>query len=132
MICMSNGKVVKGVLLVLLLSAGACKESIPDYAQREKTGEVETIEMDTAAEPEVPPVDVAALFSDLHAQFQDLEMNLTGENPEWRESLEPLENSLNELTLMLENTAPSSDKTCAAVKEIQLQIEDIYRSLEDQ
>ena len=90
---------------VLVLSIG-CKAKIPDYSEREKAGEVPEIQMDSPAENDELPPDVAGMLHDLRNEISILEKKLSGEIPELQDSLKPLVQNLNELKKDLNNAEP--------------------------
>ena len=116
--------------LIFLLSFLGCNESALDYGEREKAGLVPIVEMDQSVPDEgTETVDVAQMLSDLHSQIKALEEGLSGEDPALRESLVPLEKTLNDLKTMLDQSGPSVDKACTGIREIQIQIDEIREGL---
>ncbi len=117
------------VILSLILISG-CSKTEPDYRAREAAGEVPVIEMGSPEETrEAEPLDIGALLSDLHSQVKTLEEGINGTDPALKESLAPLDQSISDLRNMLEQSGPSVDKACTAIKEIQDEMETIRQGL---
>ena len=75
------------------------------------------------------PPDISALLSDLHSQIKTIEKGINGTDSALKDSLAPLDQSIKELRQMLEQSGPSVDKACTAIKDIQGELDTIREGL---
>ena len=111
--------------LLLILTAG-CKDKTPAYSVREAAGEVPQVKMGDEEAQET--VDVAALLHDLRSQIETLEDGISGKDPTM---LQPIEESINGLRIMMDGIEPAARDAVSMLKDIEEQLETLKSGMEE-
>jgi septal ring factor EnvC (AmiA/AmiB activator) len=118
--------------VLLVLFTGGCRAGRSPFDESEEVGRTpEMIEMVNPGDTGEAPVDVAALMHDLREQSADLEKNFSGEKPELREKLRPLEQSLEDLQIKIEESSRTLTEAKEPLNSLQKKIETLRQEIQE-